>query len=197
MAAATASCAVASTTVVARASRGSPGLGVSCRCVAPAGGAGAQVARGRGRRFDAVLLEDTQGLAYVVGSPTVGPDATTEGSSPGTSEMISVTTGAGQAATARRPPLIADRCLRTQLISAIGAPLRSSAAPTRRSSSGPTPSAGSASSADPPPETRHSTRSSAVSPPTCATMRAAAALPASSGTGWAASTTSMRAQSTL
>ena len=111
--------------------------------------------------------------------------------------MISVTTAAGAAATASRPPLIADRCLRTQLISAIGAPLRSSAAPTRRSSSAPTPSAGSASSDDPPPEMRHRTRSSAVSPPTCVTIRAAATRPASSGTGWAASTTSTRAQATL
>ena len=38
----------------------------------------------------------------------MGPEATEEGSSPGTSEMISVTTRAGNAAAASRPPLIAE-----------------------------------------------------------------------------------------
>ena len=57
--------------------------------------------------------------AEVVGSGTVGPDAITDGSSPGTSEIISETTGAGAAAIASLPPLIADRCLRTVFISPI------------------------------------------------------------------------------
>ena len=43
----------------------------------------------------------------------------TEGSSPGTSEMTKVTTRAGAAAAASRPPLMAERCLRTQFISVI------------------------------------------------------------------------------
>ena len=60
--------------------------------------------------------------ANVVGSGTVGPEAITAGSSPGTSEMTSVTTCAGAQAAASRPPLIADRCLRTQFISAMLAP---------------------------------------------------------------------------
>ena len=51
----------------------------------------------------------------------------TAGASPGTSLTSSVTTRAGAHAAARRPPLIADRCLRTQFISSIAAPLFSSA----------------------------------------------------------------------
>ena len=65
--------------------------------------------------------------AQVVGSGTVGPLAMTAGSSPGTSLISSVTTRAGAQRAASRPPLIADRCLRTQFISSIAAPLRSSA----------------------------------------------------------------------
>ena len=75
----------------------------------------------------------------------------TDGSSPGTSEIISETTGAGAAAIASRPPLIADRCLRTVFISPIWAPLRSSARLIACLSSSVTPAAGSASSAEPPP----------------------------------------------
>ena len=47
--------------------------------------------------------------AQVVGSGTVGPDAMSIGSSPGTSEISSVTTLAGWQAAASRPPLMADR----------------------------------------------------------------------------------------
>ena len=55
--------------------------------------------------------------AKVVGSGTVGPEPMMERSSPGTSEITRVTTFAGKAAAARRPPLMAERCLRTQFIS--------------------------------------------------------------------------------
>ena len=55
--------------------------------------------------------------------------AITAGSSPGTSDIASITTRAGAQAR-QAPPLIAERCLRTQLISAIVAPLRNSAAAT-------------------------------------------------------------------
>src|SRR5437764_134144 len=65
--------------------------------------------------------------ANVVGSGTVGPEAITAGSSPGTSEITNVTTRAGAAAAARRPPLIADRCFLTALISPIVAPERNNA----------------------------------------------------------------------
>ncbi len=66
--------------------------------------------------------------ASVVGSGTVGPEAITAGSSRGTSEIASVRIRpALRAAPARRPPLMRERCLRTQLISSIAAP--SAAAP--------------------------------------------------------------------
>lgn len=58
------------------------------------------------------------------------------------------------------------------------------------------PSAGSARSAEPPPEMRQSTRSSLVSPWTSSRMRRAASRPAASGTGWAASTISRRSVGT-
>ena len=57
------------------------------------------------------------------------------GSSPVTSEMISARTGAPVAA-ARRPPWIAERCLRTVFISWIAAPLFSSCDVTRLRSAG-------------------------------------------------------------
>ena len=68
------------------------------------------------------LARIARASAVVVGSATVGPEAMTAGSSPGTSEIRRATTRAGCAATARRPPLMALRCLRTQLISSIEAP---------------------------------------------------------------------------
>jgi hypothetical protein len=115
-----------------------------------------------------------------------------DGSSPGTSLMVSVTTRAGAQAAASRPPLMRDRCLRTQFISEMLAPLLSSSRLMRCLSSSVRPSAGSVSSAEPPPEIRHSTRSSGVRPCVQARMRCAAARPAASGTGCEASTTSMR-----
>ena len=85
--------------------------------------------------------------AEVVGSGDVGPEAIVAGSSPGTSEMIRATTRAGAAAAASRPPLIAERCLRTQLISAMPAPLFSNARLIACLSERLRPGAGSASSA--------------------------------------------------
>ena len=55
-------------------------------------------------------------------SPTVGPDAMSQGWSPGTSEISSVTTLGGWQAAAKRPPLMAERCRRTQFISLMLAP---------------------------------------------------------------------------
>ena len=46
----------------------------------------------------------------------------TAGSSPGTSEIANVTTRAGRARAVSRPPLMAERCLRSVLISPIEAP---------------------------------------------------------------------------
>ena len=141
----------------------------------------------------AYLAKTARASAKVVGSATVGPEPMTEGSSPGTSEMTRVTTRAGAAAAASRPPLMAERCLRTQFISVDRRPgfeqrpvdlllvgegqagrRPAPAAPRRRPRSG---------------RARDRRR---VSPPTAARMRAAAAAPAASGTGWEASTTSMR-----
>ena len=130
--------------------------------------------------------------AQVDGSATVGPLAITAGSSPGTSLMASVTTRAGAHAAASLPPLIADRCLRTQFISSMAAPLASSARLIACLSCRVSPGAGIDSSAEPPPEIRHSTKSSGPSPCTRSRMRCAAAAPAASGTGCAASTTSIR-----
>ena len=73
------------------------------------------------------LSSTARASAKVEASGTVGPEAMTAGSSPGTSEITRVTSRAGWAAAASRPPLMADRCLRTVFISPIGAPERSRA----------------------------------------------------------------------
>ena len=99
--------------------------------------------------------------ASVVGSGTVGPDAIADGSSCGTSEIASVTISARWPARASRPPLIRDRCLRTVLISPIGAPERSSARVTCCFCANDTPSAGAIQLAEPPPDSSTSSRSSA------------------------------------
>ena len=78
--------------------------------------------------------------------------------------MASVATRAGAAAAARRPPLIADRCLRTQLISSIAAPQASSERVSPCFSTRRMPGAGLASRAEPPPEARQTRRSSAPRP---------------------------------
>ena len=56
-----------------------------------------------------------------------GPSRSPPGSSPGTSEIASVTTRAGCARDASRPPLMRERCLRTVFISPMLAPERNSA----------------------------------------------------------------------
>ena len=123
--------------------------------------------------------------AKVVGSATVGPEGITAGSCAG-----NIGDGQGdhsrrKAAAARRPPLTAERCFLTQFISEMVAPDLSSVMFTACLSSRVRPGAGRVRSADPPPEIRHITRSSTESAPTIAMMRAAAARPAASGTGWA------------
>ena len=95
----------------------------------------------------------------MVTSGVVGPEAITDGSSPGTSEIIRETILAGAAATASRPPLMADKCLRTQLISLMLAPLLSSALFKDRLSSSVRGGAGAERRADPPPYIRQSARS--------------------------------------
>ena len=86
-------CGVAMRMLATLARRGSPGLGVSA-----AGLASCFSTRRRG--IDAGICRSTaRASAWVVASATVGPEAITERSSPGTSEMIRLTTRAGAAAT--------------------------------------------------------------------------------------------------
>ena len=127
--------------------------------------------------------------ARVVGSATVGPEATSSGSSPGTSDITRLTTRAGLHASASRPPLMADRWRRTQFISPMLAPLRSRAWLSARLSASVMPGRGKGSSAEPPPDHRPITRSSAVRLSTAFNICCAAVRPAASGTGWAASST--------
>ncbi len=129
--------------------------------------------------------------AKVVGSGTVGPEAITAGSSPGTSLIASVTTRAGLAAAASLPPLMAERCLRTQFISEMFAPQASSARLIACLSASVSPSAGAAQSAEPPPDIRASTRSSGPRPRTRSRRRRAPRSLLASGTGCEASITSM------
>ena len=158
---------------------------------------GAQVLEDRRRGGMLYFSSTASASAQVVASGSVGPEAITDGSSPGTSEMSRVSMRAGRQASARRPPLIAERCFRTQLISPIVAPEFSSSRDSARLSSSVMPSPGSASGAEPPPEIRQRTRSSAVRPATVSvSRRRAASRPAASGTGCAASTISMCLQGT-
>ena len=117
--------------------------------------------------------------ASVVGSGTVGPEAITAGSSCGTSEIASVTMApACCPARASRPPLICDRCLRTQLMASIGAPERSSARVTACFCAKLTPSTGAIQFAEPPPDSSTSSRSSALAVAAKFRQRRAAASPA-------------------
>ncbi len=93
-------------------------------------------------------------------SGTVGPEPITAGSSPGTSEIATVTTRAGYARWASRPPLIRDRCLRSVFISPIAAPEASSARVTACFSASEMPGAGAIQLADAPPDISARTRSS-------------------------------------
>src|SRR5690242_9015797 len=95
------------TVVVAAAKDPSPGFGVSSvdrcnRSITAAGYADSPPNR----------CTIAQASRYVLASATVGPDAITLGSSPITSEIASARQTPRLRA-ARRPPLIADKCLRT------------------------------------------------------------------------------------
>jgi hypothetical protein len=169
----------------ARAKQASPGLGVSQAPLRRASRATAGSAM-------AWRSSRARASAQVPGSGTVGPLAMTEGSSPGTSEISRLSTRAGAQAAASRPPLMAERCLRTVFIAPMGAPLASRARLTACLSASVRPGMGRLSRAEPPPEIRQITRSRSVRPRVSASMRSAARWPAASGTGWAASTSSTR-----
>ena len=90
--------------------------------------------------------------ATVEGSGTVGPEPMTSGSSPTTSEIISVSSVAGKAACASWPPLIRLRCLRTAFISWMVAPQASRPRVRICLSASVSGGAGAGSIADAPPE---------------------------------------------
>ncbi len=176
---------VAITRKLLRAKRRSPGFGVSR---VPASSAVFTIS-GTVMEY---LASTSSASWHDVASSTVGPLAMTDTSSPGTSLMAIVTTCAGQQAAASWPPLMRDRCLRTQFISRMSAPHSSSALLMRCLPARSRPATGSESKAEPPPDIKHTTRSSFVRPTVRPWMRCAAFRLASSGTGWAASTISMR-----
>ena len=122
-----------------------------------------------------------------------GPTRCRPGDRLGRRRSASVSTRAGWHAAASRPPLIAETCRRTQFISPIVAPDASSARLSCCLSASVAPAGGSESSAEPPPEIRQSTRSFvAESLDEREDALPAAATPAASGTGCAASTISIR-----
>ena len=122
------------------------------------------------------------------------PEAMALRSSPMTSERMRFTTVPGARAAASRPPLMAERCLRTQLISRMEAPQPSSTCVVARLSSRLSPAAGAQRSAEPPPEVRPRKRVRAVaSAPQGQERLAPRPRCVPSGTGWAASRSSIRA----
>ncbi len=149
-AASSAACGVAIMRISARASRWSPGFTDSPRPLSSNSIAAA------GEQSMSCRRTMSSASRQVVGSATVGPEAMSSGRSPGTSDITSAMTRAGWHAAASRPPLIADRWRRTQFISAMVAPLASIARLTACLSSSVRPGSGSGSSAEPPPEIRHS-----------------------------------------
>jgi hypothetical protein len=157
--------------------------------VSPQVARAADAAGGRSMPYRATISWTS---ASVLGSATVGPEAMAAGSSPGMSLIAKVTTRAGRAASARRPPLMRERCLRTAFISTMLAPLASRLRLTACLSARVISPAGSTSREEPPPDISAMTRSSAVSPRTAARIRRPASSLMASGVGWEASSTSMR-----
>ena len=157
-----------------RANTSSPGFGVSTR--------------GTGRDSASLNRANISSASnHVVGSGAVGPLPIVDRSSPITSLRISVNTCAGAAARANCPPLIPDKCFRTQFISWIFAPAANIRRVNPCFSSSVNPATGSGISAEAPPLIRQITRSSASAPAANDAISNAASTPRSSGTGCAAS----------
>ena len=119
------------------------------------------------------------------GSGTVGPEPITLGSSSigaTTSEIASVSVRPAHAA-ARRPPLMPDRCLRTQLSSSMARPSCISARVICCFSANVTPGTGRHSSAEAPPERSTMSRPSAGTAPAAARAASAAATLSPVGVG--------------
>ena len=140
-------------------------------------------ARTDGGSLDAVAGEDApRPRRRWSGSATVGPEAIAAGSSPGTSETIRLTTRRGKGRGGEPAALYCRK------VPAHGVHLGDvGAAAQQRAHSPPAcprsgmPSAGSASSAEPPPEIRQSTRSSGPAARAIASIRAAARMPGGVG----------------
>src|SRR5690242_7712010 len=103
----------------ARAKTRSPGLGVS-----GIDSGSANLARMDAGSFvsKSYFSITAQASATVVGSGRVGPEAIDDSNPAGTSVMARVSFSDDEASAARRPPLTAERCLRTELISLMEAP---------------------------------------------------------------------------
>ena len=121
--------------------------------------------------------------ATVEESSTVGPDAIISMSSSGTSEAMREMTSAGYAATASAPPRAREVCLRTVLISCIGAPRAVSSLKSSLSSEQVVGASGRQSKVEPPPEISIMTRSLSSRPERNSTMRVVACTFASLGKG--------------
>ena len=165
------------------ANRGSPGAGVSSAAFS-------RWLMTRAGIADATpeVRTTVSASAKVVGSPTVGPDPMTDGSSatgPCTSEIAQVTDCPATAA--RRPPLMAERCFRTEFRSAIGTPAFINARAVLILSSSESPGAGTASSEDAPPDSRTTSAPPARVAAAPASARRPAASLAPFGDGCAAS----------
>ena len=167
----------------ALAKAGSPGLGVSlagsASAASTAGGTGRPSASMAGRRRSSTA----RASASVVGSGTVGPEPMVAGSSPGTSEMASVSMGAA-VALRRRPPLMRETWRRTVFISWMSAPHLRSPRVSAVLAASVRPAAGAAHSAEAPPDSSTRTRSRCRRRcATSASARSAACTLASSGVG--------------
>src|SRR5438309_9480403 len=103
----------------ARANAGWPGFGVSGVDVGWANFARIDAGNFEPRSYFSITL---QASATVVGSGSVGPDASADSYPAGTSVMARDSFIEAAASAANRPPFTADKCFRTALISAIEAP---------------------------------------------------------------------------
>ena len=122
---------------------------------------------------------------------TVGPEAMTRRSSPGTSDRISAVTGAPETRS-QPPPFSRDSAWRTRFVCVMSAPEPSSSRFTSCFSASVTPATGAGSMAEPPPEISASTRSCGPAARSSASTSCAAASPAASGTGWPEASTRAR-----
>jgi len=121
----------------------------------------------------------------------VGPDAITSSGSPITSDRISEITLDGYAISASLPPFMAEICFLTALSSFMSAPDLSSSSVVCCFSLRDIPLGGAASRAEPPPDTRQSTRSLVSVPFSISITFFVAISPFLSGIGCPASKISM------